>query len=320
MTQNLGTDVFGSLLGASFRGVPFPVVSCSFGFQHDHAQHLWPDRDGGHVEATGRRPATYTFRIPFRNGTVAGPFEAWKGQTLYPDVWRQFTTACADRTTGPLVHPELNLVHVKVASFSAGWEAKGRDGVDVDVTFVESEDDEDALANLLASASPAAGAVATAQNVDTLLGQMSPPWEYPAYEPTLGDLAKSIQAALDAPGMLARQVGGQIDKLSSTVERIAEGVGRLNDTTLWPITHALERMRASVNDLRNLGRAQSRPIKTMRTTRPTTLAALARQIQPTQKIAELVALNRVLAESPIVPAGSRVSYYGQIESTPLMGA
>lgn len=303
-------DIFGGLLEAKWRGVAFPTVSFRLPIQQDVAEHLWPDRDAGHVEATGRRPARHEFTISFRNGLVPSKGETWRRGELYPTQWRSFLAACLDRTTGELQHPELGKLKCKVVSAVTDWHSRARDGVDMHVVWIESDDDEDALANAVAAASPLGSAVAAAEEADSLLATMNPPYVYPKYTPTLSDLMHSIQAAIDTPGLLAAQVGGAIDQVAGGIARISESIDRLNTTTLWPITRALGRLESAVNDLRANANLISKATRTMAVyTTPSSMTLAQVATRTKSKIDDLIALNPHLLSEPLIPKNTPVAYY-----------
>lgn len=304
------TDILGGLLEAKWRDVAFPTVAFRMPIMQDQAEHLWPDRDGGHVESTGRRPVQYEFTIPFRNGLVPSKGETWKRGTLYPTVWRAFLAACLDKSTGTLVHPELGPIQCKLRHAVTDWNARARDGVDMHVVWVESNDDENALDNIVAGASPLGAAVAAANDVDDLLATMNPPYVYPKWKPTLSDLMHSIQAAIDTPGMLAAQVGGAIDQVGGSIQRISDSIDRLNTTALWPITQAIGRLKSSVHELRtntNLVSRQSKSMLVYVTPSAMTLATVATKVHA--PIADIIALNPTLVGEVLVPKNTPVAYY-----------
>ena len=102
-------------------------------------------------------------------------------------------------------------------------------------------------------------------------------------------------------------MSGAIGSVSSAIQGVADALDRLDSSINWPIQQSVERLKSALNDLRAGGSAKGPAIKLFTTTRPMTLPQLARLLG--NAIGDLIALNKVLAESPTVPAGSRVAYY-----------
>lgn len=138
-------DVFGAMLQASFRGVVFECQRAEIEINHATVVHTYPDRDGGRVENLGREPVPYRFKIPFLRGV---------DPVMYPQRWREFCAAFSDGSTGDLVHPELGVVRVKPTKSLHPWVPETRDGVVVDATFIESNEDGEAFARSLAQKAP----------------------------------------------------------------------------------------------------------------------------------------------------------------------
>ncbi len=302
-------DVLAQLVGASWRGVPFPCTKFSRSFSQDQSEHKWPDRDGGHVEATGRNLMMFKFSIPFRNGVAPGKNEGFGGLTLYPDQYQRFEAAFLDRSSGVLIHPELGAVTVKPREWSSDVAAEHRDGADVECTFIESEDDEDTLSKLVQSESALSTAVTSAADLDTLLfefnvAQQNQP--LPAPGVSFSDMMRSVQAAIDTPTLLSKQIGGQIDQISASLNGVTEALQRADSTLLWPIVQAVNNLTGAVIDLRTQLLTSGNPIRQLRAT-VTTLAALT--VATGNTIEELIKLNPLLAEEVSIDAGTAVRYY-----------
>ena len=56
-----------NLLIPAFRGIEFIPTNWDFSFDQGHAAHLYPDRDAGFIEGTGRNPSKHQFTALFRN-------------------------------------------------------------------------------------------------------------------------------------------------------------------------------------------------------------------------------------------------------------
>jgi len=137
--------------------------------QQDLAMHKRADRDGAFVEATGRSPATYSLTIPFLDGLTRASTETW--EALFPETYDRFRAAWADRSTGELIHPIHGPIQVKPQSWSATLDPDQRNGLIVQVTFVETNSDDD---DATISPSVYVTAESSAKSLDDKLGTLNP--------------------------------------------------------------------------------------------------------------------------------------------------
>lgn len=300
-------SVFEQLLEYAWRGISFPVAEMEVDLEQDHAEHRWPDRDGAHVEATGRAPLVFHARALFRNGIAPGKAEKWG--VLYPTTFRQFIVAAADRTSGPLQHPEFGTITCKLRSAKMRWEANKRDGCDVDCTWVETFDPTSDLASILAAPSPIASVLLFATDLDAQLTQITPPITQPAFEPSFADAIRGIQAISDQASLLAKQTTGSVAHIQYRVQSLSDSIAALRDNTLWPAQQSCQHLLASLNDIAKvIATPGGKRISQYLTPAPTTMAALAATLR--QSISDLILLNPVLPSLPTVQANVIVRYYG----------
>lgn len=300
-------DVLAQLLGPSWRGIPFPLVRLHNGGSNDLVEHKRPDQDGFHVEATGANNLVFAATIPFRNGVLAGPSELWNGRTLYPDVFRAFLLACADKSTGELIHPELGQINVKCRRFDWEYDANRRDGCDFDVEWIQSLDEGEFIGSI-SEPSPVSAAVALATQLDSDVAALSPPPpELVPYTASFSDMMRSLQAIPDTAALLSKQIGGVFHKIAAKIDALEDAMVRLNNVRYWPIVEGLEHLRSSIFDLEKTFGKDHKVIREYVVMRRTTLATLARLLG--QKIDDLIRLNPLLVEDLNVPAGARVKFY-----------
>lgn len=227
---------------ASFRGISFPCVGMRFGFSQQHAAHMYPDKDAGYIESTGRNNATYSFTACFRNGITGRKI------SLYPGTYREMMVAMADRTAGPLVHPELGTVQVKPVQQDTVWDPMRRDGVDVELSFIEADDED--LATLLGNLSPLGNCLAAARDLDGAIADVSPVPTIPEkLSPSLLDSIKQLSGMMAEARLSVGNVIGQIDGYASAVDQLAEQLSALDNPKNYPAMEACERLYASLVSL-----------------------------------------------------------------------
>jgi prophage DNA circulation protein len=296
-TKRSDLDVLARLSEASWRGITFYHGQMSFGFEQQHVQHLYPDRDAGFIESTGRNPATYTFAVLFRNG-IAG----WK-DTPYPTVWRKFVAACADRTRGVLVHPEFGDLNVKCKTCRTTWDPARRDGVDVEVEFVEASDEENELATALGKIGTVA--LSTARSIDDALGNVSPVPELPdTLKPSLLDSLKKLKGSLDQFKQGIGNIGAQIDSVLGGISDLTDTISALDDPKNYPLIDALQRLFGDVVDLASTSTRKGKPVTLAQSSQTADVSTVAAFFG--MSVEDFLRLNPSLASRTSVAAGTDV--------------
>lgn len=212
-----------SLLIPAFRGIEFIPTTWDFSFDQGQAQHLYPDRDAGFIEGTGRNPSKHQFTALFRNG-IAGETDV-----LFPTRWQKFVAACADRTTGTLNHPTLGNLQVKCSSCSTKWDPNRADGVDVDVSFIETSSEEESN-EIFNKASPMAAALAGASSLDDAVADVSPAPTYPdSLSPSALETMKGLSGSVDQFKRGIGNIGAAIDTTLGGLQEFAETLSTVGE-------------------------------------------------------------------------------------------
>ncbi len=302
-------DVLSQLLEYKWRDVSFPVVQFSTGVAHDHVIHKWADRDGGHVEATGRQPLQFRASIPFKNSVNPGPSETWGKLFLYPDTFRLFLAAFATRTSGVLQHPELGPIRCKPHSADFTWSANSRDGCDCNATWTESLDDTvSEFQDILARKSPVAELILQADALDAEVAAYPNPLLSTSVRSfSFADAMRLATKPFNTITLTSAKYGGYINHVAYRASLLEDAVLHLHDNAAWPIVTACERVRALLHDLKKQQlTVANRLIGFYTVPRDATLASL---IVPTRTSArELLNLNPSLASGPVVRKGTVVRY------------
>lgn len=340
-TQGALPSVLEDLRECAFRGVTFPTTQIVTSVRQDHAIHKFPDRDGAHVEATGRAPLEFRITAPFRNGIAPGKSEAQspgRWGALYPDHFRiKFLPAVLDRTTGDFQHPELGVIKAKVVSMDFTIDPHKRDGVDVDLTLIESFDSPDDLKSVVAKPSPIGTTLQFASDLDSQITQVTP-LQSPGnlftslqtlsnslaqqitdsmsqsqvfsgnVTNTFASVARLFQTVSDQGSLLSRQQAGRMDQLQYRVNAVEDSVYALKDPTLWPILNSSERLKASLADLkREIANVATKQVSIYIVPGVQTLAQVA--ITTGNKVDDLIKLNPQLASAPTIARQTVVRYY-----------
>lgn len=304
-------DTFSQLREYKWRSIAFPTTTFEVTLRHDLVQHKYPSKDGADVEAVGRAPLEFSAKIPFRNGIGGGPSETWQQnrKPLYPDQFREFFKACADRETGVLEHPEFGKVVCRIENAKTVWDATRRDGVDVDVVWVETIDIE-SLESLLAQPSPVSNAISNALALDDAIKTRNPavPKQDTTYKPDFADTMRGLQGISDQFQVLNARVAGKINSTLYRIDSLKSSVEKSADVKDWPILQAIENLKAAANDIRTeLVRSNRKTVVFYVAPKDMTLGAVSNETGAA--IGDLVVLNPRLVSSPVIERGTTIRYY-----------
>src|SRR5574338_1378957 len=106
------------LLECKWKDISFPITNLHTELKKDLVEHKYPDRDGAHVESTGRSPIRTTCQALFYNNVSRGKGETWNFGTLFPTTYLEFIEVCKDRSAGVLQHPILGNMDAKLVSMT----------------------------------------------------------------------------------------------------------------------------------------------------------------------------------------------------------
>jgi prophage DNA circulation protein len=299
-TKRSDLDVLATTQLASWRGISFECGPISWAFDQQHAVHTYPDRDAGFIESTGRNPATFTFTALFRRGIVG----EGGGRDAFPNNLFRFQSACADRSAGPLVHPILGTLTVKCQRIDVQVDPARRDGVDVNVTFIEATDREDELAALLAQVSPLGSCYDAARSFDSATVGPVPPDLPVSLRPSLLDSIKQLNGLLLQVQFGVGNILNKIDGMASAVNDLADTISSLNEPRNVTALNALERLFASLVRLSEEVRRQTRPIRPVTLPRDMTAPDISALFST--PLGDLFRLNPLLAGADVVSTGTQI--------------
>jgi hypothetical protein len=304
-------DLFASLLELRWKSISLPCGSIKTRLRQDLVIHKFVDRDGAHIEGTGRAPLEITARVPMLNGLAKGPNEQWQS-ILYPYVRDNLLQACADKSSGTLQHPEIGALTCKCQTMEWDLDAAIRSGVWVELSWIETDDTGVDLDNDLSIPSPAAGIQAAGKALDGQLAALPKglfPQGLALPSVTFSNLVFAIRGVVDQTTLLQKKYAGQIDNALYNVQSLEDSVNRAGNSNAlnWPIIQSCERMKAALYDQKAAQLAKARAQGLFTVAKDMTLAALAGAI-PTD-LGSLLTLNPRLAQTPLVPAGTIARFY-----------
>lgn len=267
----------------------------------DLAEHKYPYRDVALIEGMGRASNVYKFSIPFRNGVANHAF-------LYPDKWREFLTACADKKGGKLLHPEFGVVNVKCRSVQTSYDSMRRDGVDVEVEFVETlvKADEDAL--LFGGNSPAAAALAAAYDFDGEINDGGYKLVYPvSVKPDLLSAMKALNGLLAQISLGIGNIGAAFDGVLGGIDEMIQTLEGENNPALAAAIAAATAAYAATLQLAQTVTGGSRDVSQAIIVRDANISAAAGALG--QSLPDFLKLNPALGTETSLRAGTTVLIY-----------
>ena len=308
-------DTFSSLLEFQWRSIGIPTSEMSVEVRRDLVIHKFADRDGAHVEDTGRHPLQFTARIPFLNGISPGPNESWGSTPLYPTLWRAFFAACTDTSkSGILQHPELGTFNCKLEHCKTVWSAARRGGVDVEASWIESDDTGDDLSIALSKPSPLAGLVMSAAAIDAQIALITADSDagLSVYVPNapVSSYVTAITTANDTDDVLSQNSGGQCAVIIAQSQAIQASIG--SSPLTWQLNLACDQAIESARNTQATLLTQGQGVSLYTVTKDSTMGQLASVIPA--DIESLIRLNPLLVQSPIVRQGTVVRFFA-LQST-----
>ena len=206
--------------------------------------------------------------------------------------------AFADRSSGPLQHPELGLITCKPSSLRTKWEANVRSGVYAEAVWIESDDTTTDLQSALSTPSPAAQVSASAADIDLQLSQIDPSVVPKPYVPPVSftDLANAVRGAVDQTTL----DGASITALKASLDASSNALN-------WPLYQSIEALKASCYDLAQQLLTQNRTIGLYLLPKDATFAQIATMVSA--PITDIIILNAQYMQFPVVSAGTMIRYY-----------
>lgn len=287
-------DILKQLLPLEWRGIQVPAQENSIDVQNRLIEHEQAGVRGAHVEDTGRKAMRMSFRVPF--------FASLTGyKDLYPTTYRKFFDACLDSSIGSLVHPEYGELDVKVEKYSVKWNPRARSGCEMDVTWVETNE------NRVIEDAPILTDVI--QDTALLEGNLSDMGIPPFDDGSGMSLLDSLKQLASLPDLLDMELAaalGKIEGMIAAINNLMDALQSVSDPKASSTYDGLLEIVAKLDAFKESGRPAGTVKKVgvvINTTEqpPTQMANNAGM-----KLEEFFALNPALGNKDTVPVGYQV--------------
>lgn len=298
----------------AWRGISFPIETIVTKGGQKLAVHNRMDRDGANVEGTGRKPFTFSIKGYFIQGLTPGINEDWSGDELFPDDWLIMrSTLVHDKSTGILTHPLYGDINCKLQDWTETIYSGMRDGIIVDLEFIETIDDGDQPGDVASTASLQGSVIASANTSALSLDSQTLAL---TNSNIVNSKAKAAITALNKNGNMITQVTSIINSVAlQTVGKISSLINtvyafkntmRNEASFLADLFDTCEELIDSLNKL-SLTFVNKRETSIYTVSFDTTLASIAGYTGNT--LQNIISLNPYLAAYPIVPYKTKVLYY-----------
>jgi prophage DNA circulation protein len=296
------------LVECKWRDISFPIQSISTQMDQDLVQHKYPDRNGAHIESTGRNPVVISAKAVFYKNTSRGKGETWVYGTLFPDVFLKFVDACNDRSVGKLQHPIHGIFDAKCAHISYDLTGERRDGVVVDVQWLETikNESDPAKASTVNAAGDAKSLDDSLSDVDTT--KIDNTFSKPKV--SFLDLVDSVKAFIDTTSLIGQKLLAQIDHVIYHVNALLDSARRANSVLLSNVINKAEALKASLRALRASASTTAAVLlgnANYSVPADTTMGNLVQLLN--NDVVTLIKLNPVVAGKPIIPKGTIIRYH-----------
>ncbi len=303
------TEVFSKLPQFSWRGKKYPVSQRSVSFAHESVQHKLQRRNQDLVEQTGAHNLILTYTIPMREGIFKGPYA-----NLFTEGFPKLFADIRNKSPGELVDQFMGPLRCVPSSWNDESDVLKTDGTDIRVEFHAAPEDGDEEVFRFPTIQTV---TSDGRELDVRMQGLA---AGPANEAQEGALQafKQIESEHGKTDILSAIAGvGQqiisagerynagIDDLIFRAQKIEAVAEKLSNPDGWLIRDRSRTLRDSAM------RAQAAVDRVVGTKNKRIKNAFSRSLASIAaafgvSLSALLAANRHLARSPIVPPGAEV--------------
>lgn len=286
-------DVLSQLPLLSWRNLsPPPYDVVGFEWANELAPRAIPYLDVEVHDDVRRKSAEFKARLYFCEKVQKGAFT---------DLWPQWLPAIKTGSPDYFVHPLLGTLRARVKNVGGEVKARVRDGVIVDVTWIETLEDTNSISADLSNELSIDSQASIADQNATSVGI-----SYPS-----GSNYTSISGAWDAiRGSVfsaAATISGPLNTLIANVDTMADDVDDLDSHTALPAFDSLVTCWNSLVQLQKKLAATARTTSSVKLTADTTLDSFALQVG--NSLIDVMGANLQALNRPFVPKGATLVYY-----------
>lgn len=292
------TDVLAALPEFSWRGVEYPLLRASHGFEHAQAETKLIYRNGQFIEQLGANVLWCKYTLSMREDIAVGSFA-----NLFTVGLLKLFEDMQNPDPGDLVDPVYGDLLMVPRSFSDNLDPDKRDGSDVELEFrVYNELGEETQ---IAGAS-IEGLQGDTERLDDEVEAVTRAAQVPSPQPATDPLSAIAGVGAQLQRNRSR-VQASLANTSSKLRKIENQIDELEDPLNGDIIREARRLQVDAARLSEKAEP-NRIVRRVTTNSAKSLTEVAVMVGAT--VEELITLNPSLVKSPTVPRGTSVTYYG----------
>lgn len=299
-------DALSALPEFEWRGVKYPISTARYSFRHEDAEQKLSFGEVTLRDKLGPQAPSFSYTIPMRQGVAVGDYAA----DLFKQV-PQLEEDCWNREPGDLVDPIYGKWTCTPTEYSSEVDVRGgRDGIDVQVTFVWAPTLDDDVRSVGGGVQSVAGLRSDAAALDAEVEKLSRKYDEPSPEPTINplDAASALTGQLDRNYQkLSAQLADFSRRVEKTERYTAKLIKDVRDPDAFGAHRQARRVRASAERTRK--RLQDTLTETIEITLATPKTVLTVVAEAGMTLKEFASLNPSLVAVPLLPVGAKVRVY-----------
>lgn len=287
------TEVLSQLPFLTWRGLAAPPCeSVSFSWANDLAARAIPYVDVDVHDDVRRKSAEFKVRLFFCETVEPGAFT---------QKWPQWLDAIKTGTPDYLVHPLLGTIRARVAHVGGEVKARMRDGVVVEIDFIETNEDPSVISADITSQSDI---LVAAQAADAAASSFGVSWPSSPLGTSIFSAISGIRGSLfsfdfDSSASVT-QIIGNISQMIDAVEAVDDHQRYAADDALLAVWRQLYQAQQLIS-------ARARRVLSRVVANDTTLDRFARETSNT--LQDIMQANLFALRAPIVPKGTTLRYF-----------
>lgn len=236
-----------------FDNNEIPVTNFKVNYQQNIIQHQTITTNGDVLEKLGRPSIVVSCSCVFANSI--NPKKKDKLQNTYPQLFEKFRDYCLDGKIKNLDIPNFGRIPAMLATFNPTYDGKIRQGVVVEITFIEERE--------LGINLPVNTIEGTAQQLQDEEPKLQPPLNLlgiPKYKDNIFDTVRKIKALVNYPATAANEVARDIDQLRNRIKTTIKSIKPNYNSTYARYNQLLYRLDADCIELKSqFEKSQSPP-------------------------------------------------------------
>lgn len=302
----MSLDALSLLPEFEWRGVKYPISAARYSFRHEDAEHKLSFGDVTLRDKLGPQAPSFSYTIPMRQGIAVGDYA--------PDLFKQVPQLeedCWNREPGDLVDPVYGKWLCTPTEYTSEVNVRGgRDGIDVQVSFVWAPTLDDDVRSTGGGVQAITGLRSDAAALDAEVERLARKYDEPSPEPTINPL-DAISAIAGQLERNYQKISAQLADFSRRVEKTERFTAALikvvRDPDAFGAHRQSRRMRASSERTRKQLQDTLNATIEVALTAPKTVLTVVAESGMTLK--EFASLNPSLVSVPLIPAGTTVRVY-----------